>query len=143
MSLTQWVKFKPIFCAQILNQCIFFSLWAKPTKALGKTKHWKGFQGRPSIKLIYTYIYLEPKVVVLLLHGIVTTTYFIQWQHHWRHFNLKDGIFACKWHKVPNISHAKMCFQQKRKKKKKKKLWNVSCEEVTLRSLELIFFVCL
>jgi hypothetical protein len=51
---------------------------------------------------------------------------------------LKDGSFACKWHKVPNILQAKMCFQ-----KKKKKLWNVLCEEATLRSLELIFFMCL
>jgi len=61
---------------------------------------------------------------VLLLHGIVTITYFIQWQHHWRYFNLKDGGFACKWHKVPNILHAKMCFQEK----KTKKIWNVLCE---------------
>jgi hypothetical protein len=50
---------------------------------------------------------LQPKVVVLLLHGIVTTSYFIQWQHHWRYFNLKDGSL-----------HAKMCFQPKQKNKK-------------------------
>ncbi len=74
------------------------------------------FQGSPFIKLyIYICVCMEPKVV-LLLHGIVTTTYFIQWQHHWKYFNLKDRSFACKWRKVPNIFHAKMCFQQKKKK---------------------------
>ncbi len=122
------MKFKPISFAQILNQCIIFSLWAKPTKAWGKTKHWEGFSRQAFHQThiyiyIYIYIYLEPKVVVLLLHGIVTTTYFIQWKHHWRYFNLKNGSFACKWRKLPNILHAKTCFQQKNKKTLKCFMW--------------------
>jgi hypothetical protein len=128
MSLTQWVKFKQIFCAQILNQSIFFSLslWAKPTKAWGKQSIGKGFKGGlPSNSYIYTYlfIYLFGAQSCCAPSTWNCNYHFIQWQHHWRYFNLKDGTFACKWRKVPNTLHAKICFQQKKQKTLKCFIW--------------------
>ncbi len=91
-------------------------LMGKTNKGLEENKA-LGRVSREALHQTHIYIYLEPKVVVFLLHGIVITTYFIQWKHHWRYFNLKDGSFPCKRHKVPNILHAIMCFQQIKNKK--------------------------
>ncbi len=110
------------FCPNLKPMHNLFSM-GKTNKGLGENKTLRRVFKASLSSNPYIYIYLEPKVVVLLLHGIVTTTYFIQWKHHWRYFNLKNGSFACKWRKLPNILHAKTCFQQKNKKTLKCFMW--------------------